>query len=94
MVLELVTGGELFDRIIAKETYSEEEAKGVIRSVTEVLIYCHGRGLAHRDLKPENLLYQSPAEDAVIKIADFGFAKVASENVTMVSAVFHQYSKP
>ena len=46
-------------------------------------MYCHDLGIAHRDLKPENLLYQTTDEDSEIKIADFGFAKVANEAVVM-----------
>lgn len=83
MVMELVTGGELFDRIIAKESYTELEAKFVVKTVAQVLAYCHERGVAHRDLKPENLLYDTPDELSMIKIADFGFAKMASEGVVM-----------
>lgn len=81
--MELVTGGELFDRIIAKESYTEAEAKVVVRTVADVLVYCHDLDLAHRDLKPENLLYETTEEDSSIKIADFGFAKFASEAVVM-----------
>ncbi|KAG9402366.1 hypothetical protein AC1031_006980 [Aphanomyces cochlioides] len=83
LVMELVTGGELFDRIIAKDHYTEGEAKVVVRTVASVLVYCHAQNIAHRDLKPENLLYANPAEDAPIKIADFGFAIIASDNVVM-----------
>ncbi|CAK4645481.1 hypothetical protein LEN26_005585 [Aphanomyces euteiches] len=83
LVMELVTGGELFDRIIAKDHYTEGEAKVVVRTVASVLVYCHAQSIAHRDLKPENLLYANPAEDAPIKIADFGFAIIASDNVVM-----------
>ena len=76
--MELVTGGELFDRIIAKENYTEDEAKSVIRTTAGVLQYCHAKGIAHRDLKPENLLYATPDLTAEVKIADFGFAKVCA----------------
>jgi calcium/calmodulin-dependent protein kinase I len=53
MVLELLTGGELFDRIVAKGSYSEKEASEVIKSVTSALQYLHDNGIVHRDLKPE-----------------------------------------
>eukprot|EP00296_Roombia_truncata_P000103 JP435763.1.p1 GENE.JP435763.1~~JP435763.1.p1 ORF type:complete len:340 (+),score=101.43 JP435763.1:1-1020(+) len=76
LVLELVTGGELFDRIVAKGSYSEKEASNLIARVLEALQYLHQKGIVHRDLKPENLLYASPAEDASIKLADFGLAKM------------------
>jgi len=75
MVLELLTGGELFDRIVAKSSYSEKEASDVIRSVCSAVTYLHSIGIVHRDLKPENLIYQSEAADSPIKITDFGLAK-------------------
>lgn len=52
-----VTGGELFDRIIAKGSYTERDASDLIRQVLEAVEYLHGRDIVHRDLKPENLLY-------------------------------------
>lgn len=83
MVLELLTGGELFDRIVAKGNFSEKEAAGVIHSVTTALKYLHSLPVVHRDLKPENLLYASPDDDAAIKITDFGLAK--SKNASKMS---------
>lgn len=78
MVLELLTGGELFDRIVKKGSYSEKEASSVIKSVVSALQYLHENGIVHRDLKPENLIYLSPADDSAIKITDFGLAKYRS----------------
>lgn len=79
IVMEYVTGGELFDRIVAKEYYSERDAAKVIKTVCSALKYCHDRGIVHRDLKPENLLLtrndKGVIEDGNIKVADFGFAK-------------------
>jgi calcium/calmodulin-dependent protein kinase I len=56
LVMELMTGGELFDRIVQKDHYSENEAKFAIRQVFEAIDYCHDHNIVHRDLKPENLL--------------------------------------
>lgn len=56
MVMEVMTGGELFDRIVQKEHYSEGEAKDALRQITAAIAYCHEMGIVHRDLKPENLL--------------------------------------
>lgn len=80
MILELLTGGELFDRIVDKGSFSEKEAAEVIKTLTESIKYLHGISIVHRDLKPENVLYESPADDAKIKITDFGLAKSKAEN--------------
>eukprot|EP01029_Cantina_marsupialis_P007159 TRINITY_DN1791_c0_g1_i1.p1 TRINITY_DN1791_c0_g1~~TRINITY_DN1791_c0_g1_i1.p1 ORF type:complete len:324 (+),score=99.40 TRINITY_DN1791_c0_g1_i1:115-1086(+) len=85
MVMEKMVGGELFDRIVAKEKYTEQEAKDTIKALAEAIKYCHELGVAHRDLKPENLLYASPHSD-VIKIADFGLAKLIDESKMMQTA--------
>jgi serine/threonine protein kinase len=77
MVMELCCGGELFDRIVEKSKYSENEAASVIKSLASALDYCHSRGIVHRDLKPENLLLRSK-NDETIKIADFGLAKITN----------------
>ena len=68
MVMELLTGGELFDRIVSKGCYSEKEASEVVRGVAAALDYLHTTGITHRDLKPENLLYKSPDQGAPIKL--------------------------
>jgi len=87
MVMELLTGGELFDRIVAKGSYSEKEASAVIKSVASAIQYLHGIGIVHRDLKPENLIYLSKDDDSPIKITDFGLAKFrANQNVDMHTA--------
>lgn len=76
IVMELVSGGELFDKIVHKKTFHESEARVVIRKVLEVLKFCHEKGVVHRDLKPENILLATPDENAPIKIADFGLSKI------------------
>eukprot|EP00457_Paulinella_chromatophora_P004007 gb/GEZN01004017.1/.p1 GENE.gb/GEZN01004017.1/~~gb/GEZN01004017.1/.p1 ORF type:complete len:324 (-),score=73.00 gb/GEZN01004017.1/:207-1178(-) len=87
MVMELLTGGELFDRIVEKQAFSEKEAVGVISSVAGALQYLHRHGIVHRDLKPENLLCSSKSDDFVIKITDFGLAKFRiNANATMHTA--------
>ncbi|CAM9819998.1 unnamed protein product, partial [Chrysoparadoxa australica] len=87
MVLELCTGGELFDRIVCKAHYTENEAKECISAVTQAIKYCHSQGIVHRDLKPENLLYSHYDEaKAVIKLADFGLAKLLNNNAMMTTA--------
>ena len=74
MVFELITGGELFDDIVKREFYSEEDASKAIRQILEAINYCHDQQIVHRDLKPENLLLSSKVHPADIKVADFGLA--------------------
>jgi serine/threonine protein kinase len=69
-----MSGGELFDRIVAKAYYNEKEARDVCKILLEAVGFCHANSVAHRDLKPENLLLLSPDDDSAVKIADFGFA--------------------
>jgi len=76
LVMELMQGGELFDYIIKKETFSEEEAHKVIVPLFDALMYCHDMGIVHRDLKPENMLLdKKDLDQATVKIADFGLAR-------------------
>lgn len=75
LVMERMSGGELFDRIVAKAYYNEKEARDVCKILLEAVCYCHKNRIAHRDLKPENLLLVSEDDDSEVKIADFGFAK-------------------
>ena len=74
IVLEVVAGGELFDRIVQRVYYSEKEARDLVWVLLDVLHHLHGKKIAHRDLKPENLLLKSTHNDHDIKLADFGFA--------------------
>jgi len=79
LVMETMCGGELFDRIVQKSYYNEKEARMTCKILLDAVNYCHERKVAHRDLKPENLLLRSETDDASIKIADFGFAKVVKK---------------
>lgn len=75
LVMELCTGGELFDQIIAEQHFSEAKAARVIRTLLSAVDYCHRHNIVHRDLKPENFLLVSKAEDADLKVIDFGLSK-------------------
>jgi len=86
LVLELVTGGELFDRIVARGNYSEAEAAATTRTLCEALKYLHERNIVHRDLKPENILLATEAADAPIKVADFGLARMMKAGDVMKTA--------
>jgi len=85
MVLQLLTGGELFDRIVKKVCYTEEEAADVIRQVARACEYMHANGVIHRDLKPENIVYLDN-ETTHICVTDFGLAKYVEGNVLMKTA--------
>lgn len=74
LVMELCEGGELFDRIMVKKRYTEQEGAIVCRTVVGVLRYCHALGYIHRDLKPENILLCSKDNDTSVKVIDFGVA--------------------
>ncbi|XP_055305108.1 calcium/calmodulin-dependent protein kinase type II alpha chain-like [Sitodiplosis mosellana] len=74
LVFDLVTGGELFEDIVAREFYSEADASHCIQQILESVNHCHTNGVVHRDLKPENLLLASKLKGAAVKLADFGLA--------------------
>ncbi|XP_015602301.1 calcium/calmodulin-dependent protein kinase type 1 isoform X2 [Cephus cinctus] len=94
LVMELVTGGELFDRIVEKGSYTEKDASGLIRQVLEAVDYMHEQGVVHRDLKPENLLYYSPDEDSKIMISDFGLSKMEDSGIMATACGTPGYVAP
>jgi calcium/calmodulin-dependent protein kinase I len=74
IVMELMSGGDLFDRIGKKKSYSEADARDLIVKMLKAVAYCHTHRIAHCDMKPKNLLLMSDDNDSYIKLADFGFA--------------------
>mmetsp|Transcript_21499 Transcript_21499/g.38283 ORF Transcript_21499/g.38283 Transcript_21499/m.38283 type:complete len:476 (-) Transcript_21499:316-1743(-) len=74
IVMEVCTGGELFDRIVERVYYSEKDAAAAVRTMAKIIEHCHSRGVIHRDLKPENFLLASVDKDAAIKATDFGLS--------------------
>lgn len=74
IVMELMSGGDLFDRIGQKKSYSEADARDLIVKMLKAVAYCHVRQIAHCDMKPKNLLLMSDDNDSYIKLADFGFS--------------------
>jgi len=77
LVMELCEGGELFDRILARKHYSEKAASMVVKTILEVVQFCHQNHIAHRDLKPENFLFVDSKfieEGGNVKSIDFGFS--------------------
>ena len=94
LVMELMQGGELFDRIVEKEAYSEREAAEVIRPLVDAIRYCHQIGIIHRDLKPENLLYETTDQNAIIKISDFGLARYVQNELATTACGTPGYVAP
>lgn len=76
LITELCKGGELFDRIIENEFFSEPIAAKIFRQILQSLNYCHKLGVAHRDLKPENFIFESKDMDSDLKVIDFGLSKI------------------
>ncbi|XP_048378863.2 calcium/calmodulin-dependent protein kinase type II subunit beta isoform X5 [Stegostoma tigrinum] len=74
LVFDLVTGGELFEDIVAREYYSEADASHCIHQILDSVNHIHQHDIVHRDLKPENLLLASKCKGAAVKLADFGLA--------------------
>ena len=86
LVLELVTGGELFDKIVEKGNYTEKDAANTLMTLCDALEHLHAKGVVHRDLKPENILLASKGDNAPIKVADFGLARVMKKGDVMKTA--------
>lgn len=76
LVTERCKGGELFDRIVENEFFSEYEAAKIFKQILQSLNYCHNQGIAHRDLKPENFLFETKDKESDLKIIDFGLSKI------------------
>lgn len=88
IVLELLKGGELLDRIRKKKQFTEEEASSILRKLVSAVGFMHARGVVHRDLKPENLLFTSEDENAELKVVDFGFARLKREKESLHTPCF------
>jgi len=86
IVMELINGSELFDRIVEKGFYSERNAQVVVKQILDAVAYLHSKGIAHRDLKPENLLCSGTGEDEIVKIADFGLSKIQTEEERLMTS--------
>eukprot|EP01025_Chloroclados_australasicus_P022122 TRINITY_DN2296_c0_g1_i1.p2 TRINITY_DN2296_c0_g1~~TRINITY_DN2296_c0_g1_i1.p2 ORF type:complete len:497 (-),score=108.07 TRINITY_DN2296_c0_g1_i1:352-1842(-) len=91
LVMELASGGELFDRIVDRGHYSEKAAADLIRTMVSVVAHCHNMNVFHRDLKPENFLLDSPSEDAVLKATDFGLSVFFKDGEVFTDVVGSAY---
>ena len=96
LIMELMTGGELFDQILTKEKFTEQEARDIVAPIFDALIYCHAMGIVHRDVKPENLLFSAKdSTTAIIKVSDFGLARfVDSETLATTTCGTPGYVAP
>lgn len=94
IVMELVEGGDLFDRIVSKQRYSEQEARQVMMKVLDAVSYLHSRDIIHRDLKPENILLTYNHDDCDIKLTDFGLAKRTNQDGLKTFCGTPQYFAP
>jgi calcium-dependent protein kinase len=74
VVMELCSGGELFDRIVRRGHYTEKQAAELARLIVGVVEACHSLGVMHRDLKPENFLFVSQEEESPLQTIDFGLS--------------------
>eukprot|EP00915_Cephaloidophora_sp_WS-2016_P010811 GHVH01015911.1.p1 GENE.GHVH01015911.1~~GHVH01015911.1.p1 ORF type:complete len:659 (+),score=82.83 GHVH01015911.1:3061-5037(+) len=91
LVMEMCTGGELFDRVIKASRFSEQYASRLIKQLLSVLCYCHSNDIIHRDLKPENLLYIDATPQSRIKVIDWGFALKCNKDHRLSSVVGTPY---
>ncbi|KAG9510623.1 Calcium/calmodulin-dependent protein kinase type 1 [Fragariocoptes setiger] len=94
LVMQLISGGELFDRIVEKGNYTEKDASNLIKQILEAVDYMHSQGVVHRDLKPENLLYFSPDDDSNIMISDFGLSRCEDGGVMSTACGTPGYVAP
>ncbi|XP_026761817.2 ovarian-specific serine/threonine-protein kinase Lok [Galleria mellonella] len=83
IVLELMQGGELFDRITSQTHLSEKLTRFLFRQMVLAVKYLHSQGITHRDLKPENVLLESKDDRTLVKITDFGLSKFVGEDSFM-----------
>ncbi|CAK7347304.1 unnamed protein product [Dovyalis caffra] len=81
IILEFITGGELFDKIVHHGRLSEAEARRYFQQLIDGVDYCHSKGVYHRDLKPENLLLDSQGN---LKISDFGLSALPEQGVSLL----------
>merc|ERR1711879_299457 len=86
IITELVTGGELFDKIVELGAYTESDAAELVIKMVSAIDYLHKKNIVHRDLKPENLLLKDDDDVSEIKLADFGLSKIVGNKVMMQTA--------
>jgi len=93
LVMELVTGGELFDKIVQKGQYSEKDASAMVKKILGAVDYLHHNNIAHRDLKPENLLLRGN-DDTDVMLSDFGLSKITGQSMMETACGTPYYVAP
>eukprot|EP01101_Sappina_pedata_P008910 TRINITY_DN5041_c0_g1_i1.p1 TRINITY_DN5041_c0_g1~~TRINITY_DN5041_c0_g1_i1.p1 ORF type:complete len:406 (-),score=147.40 TRINITY_DN5041_c0_g1_i1:101-1318(-) len=94
LVTELCEGGDLYEKIISRPPFREEEAAPIFFQIIAVVAFLHSLGIVHRDLKPENILLKNHSPESPIILADFGFAKHASNNLMTSDVGTPDYAAP
>jgi len=93
IVMELMKGGDLFDRLIAQKAFLEEDARLIMLQIAQAINYVHQQGIAHRDLKIENVMFLEPHLN-IVKLGDFGLAKRIGQNSTRTPVGTEKYMAP
>uniref|UniRef100_A0A7S2QUP0 Calcium-dependent protein kinase n=1 Tax=Chlamydomonas chlamydogama TaxID=225041 RepID=A0A7S2QUP0_9CHLO len=91
LVMEVCSGGELFDSIVKRGHYTEKDASSLIRTIVGVVAHCHNMGVIHRDLKPENFLLSDKSPGAQLKATDFGLSSFFQEGQVFTDIVGSAY---
>eukprot|EP00798_Chlamydomonas_sp_ICE-L_P031421 gene31421-6594_t len=91
LVMEVASGGELFDNIVKRGHYTEKDAAALIRVIVSVVLHCHNMGVIHRDLKPENFLLSDKSANSPIKATDFGLSSFFQEDQVFTDIVGSAY---
>eukprot|EP01100_Stratorugosa_tubuloviscum_P008642 TRINITY_DN359_c0_g1_i6.p1 TRINITY_DN359_c0_g1~~TRINITY_DN359_c0_g1_i6.p1 ORF type:complete len:397 (+),score=208.50 TRINITY_DN359_c0_g1_i6:196-1386(+) len=94
LVMELIEGKELFEKIVEKQSYSEKDASNIMRQIVAAIEYLHDNGIAHRDLKPENLLSIGDGDNERVKLIDFGLSKRFGDEQLVTSVGSPGYVAP
>eukprot|EP01117_Protostelium_nocturnum_P009207 TRINITY_DN3298_c0_g2_i1.p1 TRINITY_DN3298_c0_g2~~TRINITY_DN3298_c0_g2_i1.p1 ORF type:complete len:925 (+),score=289.55 TRINITY_DN3298_c0_g2_i1:82-2856(+) len=82
IVMELAQGEPLFETLCSKKTYTEQDAKTIVKGILSAVAYMHSKGIAHRDIKPENVLcYETESGEIKVKLVDFGFATTEADGM-------------
>ncbi|KAI9343946.1 kinase-like domain-containing protein [Obelidium mucronatum] len=90
LVMDLCTGGELFDRIVERGSFYEEDAADIVKTILSATAYLHANHVVHRDIKPENILFRSKDSNELV-LADFGLSKIANANESNLKTLVGTY---